>query len=64
MKITTPEGYQRALDRIDELRAAGETVESSQELADLESAITGYELKPDEPDESKAKPTSDPYEKE
>lgn len=61
MKITTPEGYRKALHRVSELRAGGATAENNSELADLEGAISAYGVQRDEPDESKGKPTADPY---
>lgn len=61
MKIATPEAYRRAIDRMDQLRSAGETAEQNAELADLEAAVAAYAAKSDEPDESKGKPTPDPY---
>ncbi len=63
LKITTPEAYRRALDRINELRAGGATASTDTKLAELEGAIAAYETKPNEPDESKGKPTPDPYDK-
>lgn len=61
MKITTPEAYRKAVDRINELLSAGETVENNAELAELQGAAAAYGSRPDEPDKSKGKPTSDPY---
>lgn len=61
MKITTPEAYRKALDRVSELRAGGATAENNSELAELEGAISAYGIQRDEPDESKGKPTADPY---
>ena len=63
MKITTPEAYRMAIQRISELRSAGETAETNAELAELEGAANAYEALPDVPDESKGKPTSNPYRK-
>ena len=61
MKITTPEAYRKAIDRINELRSAGKTAEDDAELAELEGAVAAYETLPNEPDESKGKPTPNPY---
>jgi len=61
MQITTLEAYQEALEQIAELRKSGKTATSSPELAELQSAIEAYETKPQEPDESKGKPTPSPY---
>lgn len=61
MKITTPEAYRKAIDRINELRSAGKTAENDAELAELEGAVAAYETLPNEPDESKGKPTPNPY---
>lgn len=63
MKITTPEGYRQALDRASELRTGGATVDSNSELAELEGAIAAYSVQKNEPDESKGRPTADPYAK-
>lgn len=63
MRIATPEAYGKAIDRIDELRSAGKTAENDEELAELEGAVAAYEALPDEPDESKGKPTPSPYQK-
>ncbi len=63
MKITTPEAYDKALDRVNELRAGGATVDSNDELAELEGAIAAYGVQEDVLDESKGKPTADPYAK-
>lgn len=64
MKISTPEDYRKALDEVSELRSSGATVESDSRLAELEGAIAAYTVQPEAPDESKGKPTADPYEKE
>jgi hypothetical protein len=61
LKITTPEAYRKAIDRINELRSAGKTAENDAELAELEGAVAAYETLPNEPDESKGKPTPNPY---
>ena len=61
MRITTREGYRQAIDRINKLRSAGETAENNAELAELEGATAAYESLLDEPDESKGKPTANPY---
>jgi hypothetical protein len=61
LKITTPEAYRKAIDRVDELRSAGKTAENDAELAELEGAVAAYEALPDEPDESKGKPTPNPH---
>lgn len=61
MKITTPEAYRKALNRVSELRAAGGGVDDNAELAELEGALAAYSVQGDEPDKSKGKPTADPY---
>lgn len=61
MKISTPEAYREALDRVSELRSGGATAENNAELAELEGAISAYGIQRDEPDESKGKPKADPY---
>jgi len=61
LRITAPEAYTKAIDRIDELRSAGKTAENDAELAELEGAVAAYEALPDEPDESKGKPTPNPF---
>lgn len=61
MKITTPEAYRKALDRASELRKGGATVDSNSELAELEGATAAYSVQENEPDESKGRPTADPY---
>lgn len=61
MKINSLEAYRRALGQANQLRNNGATVESNSELAELEGAIAAYSLQSDEPDESKGKPTPDPY---
>jgi len=61
LRITTPEAYRKAIDRINDLRSAGKTAENDAELAELEGAVAAYETLPNEPDESKGKPTPNPY---
>jgi hypothetical protein len=61
VKITTPEAYRKALDRVAQLRDDGATVDNNPELAELEGAIAAYGTQAGEPDESKGKPTADPY---
>jgi hypothetical protein len=61
MKITTRADYRQALFRIHELRSDGATANNHEELAELDAAVAAYESQPREPDESKAKPTPDPY---
>jgi hypothetical protein len=61
LKITTPEAYRKAIDRVNELRSAGNTAENHTELAELDGAVAAYEALPNEPDESKGKPTPNPY---
>ena len=61
VKISTRGAYRKAIDRIDKLRNVGETAEGNTELAELKAAVAAYEARPDEPDESKGKPTPDPY---
>jgi len=61
LRITTPEAYRKAIDRINDLRSAGKTAENDAELAEVEGAVAAYETLPNEPDESKGKPTPNPY---
>ena len=61
MKITNPAAYADAINRANWLRGAGATVRNSVELATLEGAIQAYEMHPKQPDESKGKPTPNPY---
>jgi hypothetical protein len=56
LQIRTPEGYRRALKRVAELRGSGATVETSEELAVIESAIAAYVSVPGQPAEKKARP--------
>ena len=60
-QITNDEEYKQAVDRVDELRASGQTVANNGELADLTAALEAYEIDPTKPDESVGKPTPDPY---
>jgi antitoxin component HigA of HigAB toxin-antitoxin module len=60
-EITNDEEYRRAVDRIDSLRASGQTVANNGELADLTAAVEAYESDPTKPDEAMGKPTPDPY---
>jgi antitoxin component HigA of HigAB toxin-antitoxin module len=60
-EITNDEEYRRAVDRINALRASGQTVTNNGELADLTAAVEAYETDPSKPDESMGKPTPDPY---
>lgn len=45
------------------MRTGGATVDSNSELAELEGAIAAYSVQKNEPDESKGRPTADPYAK-
>lgn len=56
MKITDEQGYEQALERIAELRAAGEQADVGSELAALEAAVAGYDAQAGEPAESKGRP--------
>jgi antitoxin component HigA of HigAB toxin-antitoxin module len=60
-QITNDEEYRRAVNRVDELRASGQTVANNGELADLTAALEAYEVDPTQPGESIGKPTPDPY---
>ena len=60
-RISNNEEYKRAVDRVDELRASGQTVANNVELADLTAALEAYEIDPTKPGESVGKPTADPY---
>lgn len=61
MKITNNTDYADAVSRANWLRSIGATVNNSVELATLEGAIQAYEMLPNKPDESKGKPTPNPY---
>ncbi len=61
MGIDSPNDYNAALERINQLRDRGETAEKNAELAELEAAVAAYEAAPGQPDESKGRPTPDPY---
>lgn len=61
MKINSNIEYKNAVNRANQLRSSGATVDNSVELATLEGAIQAYDMQPDKPDESKGKPTPDPY---
>ena len=61
MKILDNATYLQALERLSKLRNQKETTESSEELAELESAVEHYESRPDVPARSTGRPTSDPY---
>jgi multidrug resistance efflux pump len=55
-KITTEAEHERALERIAELRAEGETAERRSELADLEAAVSGFVTQAGTPGSKKGKP--------
>lgn len=59
--ITNDEEYKRAVDRVDALRASGQTVANNGELADLTAALQAYEIDPNKPDEAVGRPIPDPY---
>ena len=61
MKINNPDDYANAINRANWLRGIGATVSNSVELATLEGAIQAYAMHPTKPDESKGKPTPNPY---
>lgn len=61
IEITSQDQYQRAKDRLEELRASGQTVANNGEMAELQAAVEAYGAKPGEPDVAKGKPTPDPY---
>lgn len=60
-RITDDEEYKQVVNRVDELRASGQTVANNGELADLTAALEAYEIDPTQPSESVGKPTPDPY---
>ncbi len=60
-RITNDEEYKRIVNRVDELRASGQTVANNGELAELTAALEAYEIDPTQPGESIGKPTPDPY---
>jgi hypothetical protein len=55
-KITTEAEHERALERIAELRAAGESAEGRPELAELEAAVSGFVSQAGAPGTKKGKP--------
>lgn len=55
-KITTEAEHERALDRIAELRARGESAEEKAELAELEAAVSGFVTQANTPGARKGKP--------
>lgn len=55
-KVTTEAEHERALERIAELRAQGDTAESATELAELEAAVAGFVSQAGTPGERKGKP--------
>lgn len=55
-KITTEAEHERALERIAELRAKGETAEGGAELAELEAAVAGFVSQAATPGSRKGKP--------
>lgn len=61
IRITNDEEYKQAVDRVDALRASGQTVANNGELADLTAALEAYEIDPNKPGEALGKPTPDPY---
>ncbi len=61
VEITTPDQYRKALDRITELRASGETGDSNRLLQELEAAVAAYEILPDQPAQSKGRPAPKPF---
>lgn len=56
MKIKDEQGYEKALERIAELRAEGAQAETGSELAELEAAVAGYNAQAGEPAASKGRP--------
>lgn len=55
-KVTTEAEHERALERIAELRAQGDTAEGDAELAELEAAVAGFVSQGGTPGERKGKP--------
>ncbi|MDZ3837465.1 MAG: hypothetical protein U0S49_08840 [Rhodospirillales bacterium] len=55
-KITTEAEHERALERIAELRAEGESAEGRPELAELEAAVSGFVSQAGTPGSKKGKP--------
>ncbi|HSO43627.1 MAG TPA: hypothetical protein VLR47_12455 [Rhodospirillales bacterium] len=55
-KITTEAEHERALERIAELRAQGESAEGQAELAELEAAVAGFVSQAGTPGSRKGKP--------
>lgn len=61
IQITDADEYRKAIERIEALRASGQTVANSGELAELQAAVEAYGSTTDGPDTAKGKPTPDPY---
>jgi hypothetical protein len=58
MQITSADEYRHALERINQLRAGGKTVENNAETADLQAAVSAYEGRLEHSDTNKGKPRS------
>lgn len=56
MKITSKDEHERALERIAELRAQGESAEVKAELAELDAAVAGFVSQAGTPGSRKGKP--------
>lgn len=57
-KITNDDQYRQAIERVNVLRSAGDSVEGNRELADLVAAVIQYETISGGPGESKGRPKS------
>ena len=55
-EIRSNEEYQRALQRMNELRGRGKEEEDSHELAELEAAISAYAQQGDKPADTPGRP--------
>lgn len=61
MRISSADEYRHALERINQLRAAGETAEKDVVMAELQAAVAAYETRLERSDANKGKPRSDPH---
>ncbi len=61
MRISSVDEYRHALERLNQLRAAGETDGNHGEMAGLQAAVASYEAQLERSDTNKGKPRSDPH---
>lgn len=60
MQISSADEYRHALERINQLRAAGKNAERNAHMAELQAAVSAYEAQLERSDTNKGKPRSDP----